>query len=124
MTDYRSMYDGRYIGSWNLVDAEGNQRDVILTIAEVKAEEVTMEGGVKNKRPIIYFQSSKAMPLICNKTNGKTIAAMYGPNTKDWVGKRITLYATTTQVGAQQKDCIRVRPTIPPAPAPKQLGAA
>jgi hypothetical protein len=116
MTDYRSMYDGKYLGSWNLVDADGNKRDCVVTISGVQAGEVVMEGGVKNKRPIISFEG-KPLPMICNKTNGKAIAGMYGTDTKAWVGKRITLYSTTTQVGGQEKDCIRVRPTIPVAPA-------
>ena len=71
-----------------------------------------MEGGISNKKPILRF-AGKKLPMVCAKTNAKTIAAMFGNDTKNWIGKRIQLYSTTTQVGGQEKDCIRVRPTIP-----------
>jgi len=110
--DYRAMFDGKYLGAWNLVDKDGNKRDCIVTIASVKAEKVVMEGGVSNKKPVLTFEG-KDLPMVCCKTNAKTIAAMYGNDTAAWIGKRITLYSTTTQVGGQEKDCIRVRPTPP-----------
>ena len=114
--DYRAMYDGKYLGAWNLVDAQGTQRDCIVTISGVKAAEVVMEGGAKNKKPVISFEG-RALPMVCCKTNAKTIAGMFGNDTKEWIGKRITLYSTTTQVGGATKDCIRVRPTPPPSKA-------
>ena len=112
MTDYRAMFDGKYLGAWNLVDAQGEKRDCIVTIESVAAEKVVMEGGVSNKKPVLRFVG-KELPFVCCKTNAKTIAAMYGNDTTKWVGRRITLFATTTQVGGQEKDCIRVRPSIP-----------
>lgn len=119
--DYRAMFDGKYLGAWNLVDPEGHQKDCTVTISSVKAEKVIMEGGQTNKKPLISFQG-RELPMVCCKTNAKTIAGMYGNDTAAWVGKRITLYATTTQVGGQTKDCIRVRPAIPVTPA-KQSAA-
>ena len=116
--DWRSMYEGKYLGAWNLVDADGNKRDCVVTIARVEASEIVGEGGKKNKKPLIYFQG-KALPMVVGKTVGKVIAAMYGNETRSWEGKRITLYSTTTSVGGEEKDCIRVRPRIPEDPAPK-----
>ena len=53
------------------------------------------------------------MPL--NRTNLKTVQALYGTgfSTKALVGKRITLYATTTRMGGQTVDCVRIRPVKP-----------
>ena len=114
MVDYRTLYDGKYLGAWNLVDEQGSKRDVVVTIESVKAEEVVMEGGVKNRKAVLRFVG-KSLPMVACKTNSKTIAAIYGNDTSQWIGKRITLYSTVTQVGGQEKDCIRVRPTIPTA---------
>jgi hypothetical protein len=106
------MFEGKYLGAWNLVDGDGKKKDYTLTISDVKAEKVVLEGGQQNKKPLIRFERTE-LPMVCCKTNAKTIAAMYGNDTSKWVGRRITLFATTTQVGGQEKDCIRVRPTIP-----------
>lgn len=118
MADWRSMYEGKYLGAWNLVDPEGNKRDVVVTIEKVEAAEIVGEGGKKNKKPLIYFRG-KSLPMVIGKTVGKTIAAMYGNETRHWEGKRITLYSTTTSVGGEEKDCIRCRPMIPAEPIGK-----
>lgn len=107
MPDYRSMFDRDYLGHWDLAG-----RDVTVTIRDVKAGKLTAQGGRTSKKPVIYFEG-KEKGLACNKSNGKTIAGMYGANTDDWIGKRITLFPTTTTFGSEVVDCIRVRPKIP-----------
>jgi len=106
--DYRTMFDSEYLGAWDL------PRDVTVTIATVKAGQLVGEKGRTAKKPIITFVG-KVKGFAANKTNCRTIAAMYGTNTKEWIGKRITLYATTTEFGGKQMDCIRVRPQVPTA---------
>jgi len=106
--DYRTMFDSDYLGAWDL------PRDVTVTIATVKAGELTGEKGRTAKKPIITFVG-KRKGMAANKTNCRIIAAMYGTNTREWIGKRITLYATTTEFGGKSVDCIRVRPQVPTA---------
>ena len=116
--DYRTMFDSDYLGAWDL------PRDVTVTIATVKAGQLVGEKGRTAKKPIITFLG-KQKGFAANKTNCRTIAAMYGTNTKEWIGKRITLYATTTECGGKQMDCIRVRPQVPAAAAKRaQNGGA
>jgi len=116
--DYRTMFDSDYLGAWDL------PRDVTVTIATVKAGQLVGEKGRTAKKPIITFLG-KQKGFAANKTNCRTIAAMYGTNTKEWIGKRITLYATTTEFGGKQMDCIRVRPQVPAAAAKRaQNGGA
>lgn len=111
MSDYRSMFDRKYLGAWDLAKEDGTPRDVVLTIREVKAELLSNKSG-STKKPVVYFEGTdRAFAL--NKSNGATIAAMYGNNTKAWAGKRIKLYATQVNFGPQTVDAIRVRPTIP-----------
>lgn len=104
--DYRKMFDSEYIGAWDL------PRDVTVTIASVKAGQLTGQQGRKAKKPILRFERTEK-GMAANKTNCKIIAAMYGTNTREWVGKRITLYATTTEFGGETVECIRVRPQVP-----------
>lgn len=109
MPDYRSLYSKDYLGAWDL-----DGKDVTVTIARVVAGELTANGGRKSKKPIVYFEESKDGKGFClNATNGKLIAALYGNKTEAWVGKKITLYPTTTSFGSDVVDCIRVRPQAP-----------
>jgi hypothetical protein len=102
------MFDREYIGAWDL------PRDVTVIIARVTAGELVGEGGRKTKKPIVYFEG-KDKGFAANKTNCKIIAGMYGTDTAKWIGKAITLYPTTTEMGGKTHDCIRVRPQIPAA---------
>lgn len=114
------MYDSDYLGAWNLVNGKGEQIDVTVTILRVEAKEIgapktageERQRSKKDRCPVLYFEG-KELGFVVNKTNGKTIAGMYGTKTEQWIGKKITLYPTTTKFGREIVDCIRVRPTVP-----------
>jgi hypothetical protein len=109
MPHWRAMMDSDWLRS---VDIEGKGEPTV-TISRVVGGEVTGVGGKKNKKPVLYFEG-KSKPLAIGATIGKTIERMYGPKTEDWVGKRITLYVTTTNaMSGETVSCIRVRPTVP-----------
>lgn len=109
MPDYRRMYDDKeHLYSYDLPQG----RDVVVQIDHCEAGEIAGEKGRKSKKPMLSFVGEKKK-LALNKTNGKTIAKLYGKDTDEWAGKWITLYATTTDFGGETVDCIRVRPQIP-----------
>ena len=111
MTDYRSMFDREYIGSWELP----RDRDAVVKIRDVKAA-VLNNGRTQNKKPVIFFEG-KEKGMVCNKTNAKTIASLHGNDVAGWIGKSIALYVATTRdpSGGGDVECIRVRPTAPKA---------
>jgi hypothetical protein len=108
MSDYRSMFDRDYIAAFDLAG-----KDATITITKVEGRKLKSDRGEQLK-PVIWFEGSDKA-FIGNKTNTKTIAAMYGNQTEDWIGKQITIYPTTTDVGGETRECIRVRPGIPSA---------
>lgn len=109
MPHWRSMMDSDWL---RYHDLQG--REPTVTIVRVVGGTITGNGGKKNKKPVLYF-AGKDKPLAINATIGKTIEAMYGPNTEEWIGKRITLYTSTTEMGGETVSCIRVRPRAPAA---------
>jgi hypothetical protein len=117
-TDYRSMFDRKFLAAFDL---EGKDRTV--TIQTVKAEALTSAGGRADKRPVVKLAETE-LGLVLNKTNGAVIASLYGNDTREWTGKRITLYATQASMGGKQVDCLRVRPIIPPEPKAQKAQAA
>lgn len=108
MTDVRKMYEKDFIYAYDL---EG--RDVTVTIERVAAGTLTGKGGKSNRKPVLYFKGSKKGLGLCI-TNARVIAALYGSFDSDiWIGKRITLYPTTTTFGADTVECVRVRNKTP-----------
>lgn len=114
MAHWKKMMDRDYIFAFDL-----DGKDVTLTIERVVAGTVIGERGKKNKKPVLFFKETKAdetgkkKGLAYNTTNCKTTAALYGDEVDNWIGKRVTLYPTTTEFGGKTVDCIRVRPRIP-----------
>lgn len=115
MPDVRTMYEKEFLYSFDL-----GGRDVTLTIERVTQGTLTGVGGKKNKKPVVYFKEGKEKKgLGLCITNARTIAGLYGGfETEKWVGKKITLYPTTTDFGGRTVDCIRIRNRIPGSSAP------
>jgi hypothetical protein len=111
-TDYRLLFERDFIGAWDLQD-----QDVVVTIDSVKTEEITGEGGRKERCPVLRMRGKKKA-LVLNITNARAIASMHGKTVEGWTGKRITLFPTTCQFGRNTVDCIRVRLLRPDANAP------
>jgi hypothetical protein len=111
MPHYKSLFDEKeFLFAFDL-----DGRDVTVVIDKVVGGEIIGESGRKSKKPMATFVGKKKK-LALNKTNGATIAAMYGTRTENWSGKAITLYPTTTTFGKDTVECIRVRPVVPQVP--------
>lgn len=92
----------------------------VLTIADVKEESIG-QGAQADNKWILYF-AEEEKGLVLNRTNINTIAGLYGDDTDDWEGKKITLFATQVDFQGKQVDAIRVRnkpPKTKEAKAPK-----
>ena len=115
-TSWKSNVDYTYLGSYSLA---GKVNEVTLTISKVVKEKVTGEGGKVDNCNILYFKESakdgvEVKPMVCNKTNCKTIQALYNSEfIDDWVGKKITIYVSQVKVGREMKDCLRIRNEVP-----------
>lgn len=103
MADYRLMFPNDYLGAHEFMG-----KDVTKTIKSVALEDLRVQGGKKERRPVLTFSDAKKK-LVLNKTNAKSVAKLYGADTKDWVGKPIAMYPTKCMLGREQVDCIRIR---------------
>ena len=101
------MFPSKYLKA---EDLQG--RNVTVTIKAVTIDEVTMLGGVKNKKGIVWFEG-KEKQLILNKGNAVAIDHVLDGKgeTSNWIGKEITLTPAQT---FDKRDkvlvpCIRIR---------------
>ena len=113
-----SAFPSKFIKSGDL-----NESAVVVTIADVKIEEV---GRDKESKPVVYFVG-KQKGLVLNRVNSKKIAEIAGSqDTEDWPGTKITIFPTTTDFGGEEVECIRVKapskaatPKAKPEPEPE-----
>lgn len=115
MAHWRSLLPNpRYLAAFQL-----NGKDVTVEISRVVSEEVIGQDGKRDQCMVVYFKGAK-LPWICNKTNGSTIAKLYGNDTDNWIGKMITVYPTTI-IDKKTKEVVEcTRCKSPPKPEPTQ----
>ncbi len=135
--DLRLLFPSLYLNAADLLSMPNGE--ITMTISKVTGEKLRRDGGGETKmRGIVWFEEmeerharnpekeNKRFVLSAN-VNFKMISQGlgYGHMSEGWIGKRITLYATTgNYFGDPQKPCIRVRPTVPPPKQERELVAA
>jgi hypothetical protein len=97
VADFDELYPNRFLKAGQL-----KGQKVTLTIASVHSEELEGETG-KKWRGVMTFAGKDAQ-LVLNRTNGECLKSMFGRTVKDWIGKRITLFASEWN----GEPCIRI----------------
>jgi hypothetical protein len=122
VSDYREMYDHLWLKCFHLRGTEHRVR-----IVKVEAGELIGDGGRKARKPVLTLEwqrnapnDVRELPFAISKTDGKTIAGMYGSDPRAWVGKEVILYPTTTRSPTGGTvECIRIKPMVPKQIGPK-----
>lgn len=108
------LYPSKYLRKEDL-----HRKDVTLTIERVALRDVRMTSGGTERKVVIHFGEMANRPAderkvwICPKTAALEIAALHGPDPRQWPGKRITLYHDeTVRFGPNKVGGIRVRDRV------------
>lgn len=101
--DYDELFPGRFLKS-----GQFKGKDVTLTIANVTVEKLPQDNGKPRGRGIISFKQTE-MELVLNRTNGECLKAMFGRDTGNWIGKRVTFFPAQIEAFGGQELAIRVR---------------
>jgi hypothetical protein len=102
------LYPSKWLAS---ADLEEDQ-DLVVTIKNITQEK--MRDGTS--KVCIAFREPGIKPFLANKTNCKTIAKLYGDESDDWLGKRITLFVTEVDFAGDSVPALRVRSKPPKDP--------
>ena len=108
LTNINKLRNPNYLGGWDLQDNTGKTNDIIVTIKEVKQDEVfdqkTQSMGVVLT---VYFNEVK--PVILNATNRKTLCKVTETEfIEQMVGKRIQLTTKRIKAFGEYHDAIRI----------------
>lgn len=108
-THWKKLTNPNYLGAYSIEDG----RDLILTIKNVREEQVTGTDGKKDDCVVCYFYEN-VKPMILNSTNMKMIAKLYRTNyIEEWVGKKIQVGVEQVRAFGDIVDALRVRKMIP-----------
>ena len=102
---YKELCGKPYLSAEDLPE----NQDIKVIIEEVKKEQAF---NPKTKKPtdvgVIKFKG-KDLRMIMNVTNSKVIKNAYGVETKNWIGKEVILFRTTTRLGKEMVPCLRLK---------------
>lgn len=87
-------------------------RNITVQISGVQMEDVGSDDKPERK-PVVYFTGAKK-GLVLNKTNALTISEVFGPETDNWLGIKVHLFATRVPFQGRMVDAIRL--TVPKDP--------
>lgn len=101
--------NANYINS-ELIGDIGTEKVATIKSIEKNAEYFNQRKQKKDTGLAIHFEEFK--PLLANATNTKTLMRIFGGANEDvekCYGRKIILYVTTTKVGGEVKNCIRIK---------------
>ena len=108
-THWKKLINPDYLGAYSLDPG----KDMILTIKSVRKEMITGTGGKQEECTVCHWAEDQK-PMILNVTNCKTISKMLKtPYIEQWAGHRVQIYATTTRMGCETVECLRIRDREP-----------
>jgi len=96
------LFPGRFLKAADLGTAKAT-----VQIEDVWIEALEGERGAEDKVLVSFVNKQKR--LVLAKINGISLRAMFGANVREWIGKRVTLYATAEIMPIRRGEpCIRV----------------
>ena len=102
MTNVNEIYQSKYL---SYSDLQG--KEPVVTITQVEIAKMD-DGEVK----LCIYVNNKPKGIILNKTNAKSIAALYGDETGAWVGKHVKLVTVWTEFQGKPVQAIRIVPPV------------
>jgi hypothetical protein len=100
---YSELYPGRFMRA----DMFRGQK-CTFKIVNLDIEVLEGEKGREPKVVGTFAGPNKTFDHVIPKTVGFCLKRMFGNNPREWIGKWVTLYPTTTKFGRETVDCVRV----------------
>jgi hypothetical protein len=106
-THFKKLRNPNYLGAWDLSDEKGETKNKIVTITEVKKDQVFDGNGKQEECVVMHFQGLK--PMVMNATNLKTVSkVLQTPFIEEWAGKKIELTVRKVKAFGDVHDALRV----------------
>lgn len=101
-----TLFPSKYVKAVDLGD-----KVVTVTIRDMTVEKLGF-GNEQESKPVLWFANA-TKGLVLNRTNAMIIASLYTPETDNWKGKQISLYAARVKAFGAWHDAVRVKEQIP-----------
>jgi len=101
---FDELYPGTYLRAGSF-----KGKAATLTVTSVTREMLSNGSGGEEGAVIIAFEETE-LKFVANKTNGVCFRALWGDDSGEWIGHRITLHPVKDESGLSESGlCIRVK---------------
>jgi len=99
------------LDEWLKADMLSAREDTVLVFSdEGQFGEFTTESGETKETFDIGVSSPKWRGRwTMNKTSQRAVASLYGPDTKEWVRKKVSVFLADTNIGGKMRKVIYAR---------------
>lgn len=114
-TSIEKLRNPNYLGGWDFKDENGKTIDKVVTIKEIKTENVFQQAsGIEE--PVIEVHFNECKPIILNATNRKMLKKVTGTEfIEEMTGKKIQLTTKRIKAFGEFHDAIRIVNKAPTA---------
>ena len=106
-THFRKIKDPNFLGSWDLMNEEGQYDNKVFTIKFADKEMVKDHKGQDSSCALLHFEEAK--PMFLNSTNLKTLLKVTkSPYIEDWTGKKIEITVKKVKAFGDVHDALRI----------------
>ena len=111
LTHWKKLTNPNYLGAYSIEDG----KDLILTIKNVRQEEVIGADGKKEECTVCYWVEPDK-PMILNSTNAKMIQKLLGtPYIEQWSGHKVQIGSEKVKAFGDVVEALRIRKFLPKA---------
>lgn len=113
------MFPGKFLNATEL--PKQNAEPNAVTIERISSTPVQNRHTKETEELWLVHLREFDRPMKLNQSNATKIASVLGSqNTEGWIGRRINIYATKTEVAGEVYDVIRVNDYVPQDAPPRQ----
>ena len=88
-------------------------RRAVKLIHRVLKEAIHEPGSNRKKEKLVLYFHGTGKGLILNKTNIRRLAEMFGPETNNWPGNPVELYAEEVDAFGETHTAVRIADRVP-----------
>lgn len=111
LTHWKKLSNPNYLGAYSIE----NGKDIVLTIRNIRQEEVIGTDGKKEECIVCYWVEPQK-PMILNATNAKMIQKLLGtPYIEQWAGHKVQIGIEKVKAFGDVVEALRIRKFLPKA---------
>jgi hypothetical protein len=99
MVNVNDVYGGKYLNAKKVTSEKLWRKPLTISLVELEEFKKLNEDTDETEDKLVVSFKETEYGLILNKTNANTLAEMYGDESDDWIGHKVSFQKVKTSMG-------------------------